>query len=129
MVGKENLRTEDLNTCFEKLMMVAGGEVSGNSAKGVRMEGGVISDWKDIPVELLMQILGLVDDQTVISASGVCRGWRDAVCFGLTRLSLSWYLFFSFSFKGFFLSLSIAGREKEGGLDLPYFTRIEDILG
>ncbi|KAK4276687.1 hypothetical protein QN277_014808 [Acacia crassicarpa] len=87
MVGREKLRTEDLNSCFEKLMMVAGGEKGG---KGVKMEGGPNSEWKDIPVELLMQILGLVDDQTVIAASGVCRGWREAICFGLTRLSLSW---------------------------------------
>ncbi|KAI4337898.1 hypothetical protein L6164_016263 [Bauhinia variegata] len=68
-------------------MMVAGCGGSGNNNKGVKM---VIIEWKDIPVELLMQILSLVDDQTVISASGVCRGWRDAICFGLTRLSLSW---------------------------------------
>lgn len=112
MVGKENLRTADLNLCFEKLMMVAGCGLSGNTGKGVKMEGGVISEWKDIPVELLMQILALVDDQTVISASGVCRGWRDAICFGLTRLSLSWYLFF------FLLQLSLLRLF----FDLPYFT-------
>lgn len=101
MVGKENLKTEDLNLCFEKLMMVACG--GGKSGKGVKMEGGVITEWKDIPVELLMQILALVDDQTVISASAVCRGWRDAICFALTRLSLSWYFFF-FPISLFFFS-------------------------
>ncbi|TKY74187.1 F-box protein SKP2B [Spatholobus suberectus] len=88
MVGKDNLRDEDLNLCFEKLMMVTG---SGNSEKGVNMmKVGVITEWKDIPVELLVQILSLVDDQTVITASAVCRGWRDAIYFGLARLSLSW---------------------------------------
>ncbi|RDX79996.1 F-box protein SKP2B, partial [Mucuna pruriens] len=87
MVGKDNLRAEDLNLCFEKLMMVAG---SGINEKGVNMKVGVITEWKDIPVELLVQILSLVDDQTVIIASGVCRGWRDAIYFGLARLSLSW---------------------------------------
>ena len=92
MVGKDNLRAEDLNLCFKKLMMVAG---SGNSEKGVNLKVGVITEWKDIPVELLMQILSLVDDQTVIIASGVCRGWRDAIYFGLARLSLSWYIVFS----------------------------------
>ncbi|WVZ18073.1 hypothetical protein V8G54_005395 [Vigna mungo] len=92
MVGKDNLRAEDLNLCFERLMMVAG---SGNSEKGVNLKVGVITEWKDIPVELLMQILSLVDDQTVITASGVCRGWRDAIYFGLARLSLSWYIFLS----------------------------------
>ncbi|KAK2390467.1 F-box protein skp2a [Trifolium repens] len=84
MVGKDNLKTEDLNLCFENLMMVAGGGNGGN------MKVGVITEWKDIPVELLMQILSLVDDQTVIRASGVCRGWRDSIYFGLARLSLSW---------------------------------------
>ncbi|PRQ24927.1 putative F-box domain, leucine-rich repeat domain, L domain-containing protein [Rosa chinensis] len=82
MVGKENLKTEDLNLCFEKLMMIGGGKV--------KMEGRVMTDWKDIPMELLLQILTFVDDQTVITASGVCRGWRDAICLGITRLSLSW---------------------------------------
>ena len=71
-------------------MMVAGGGVGGNDGKVVKMEVGVITEWKDIPVELLMQILLLLDDRTVITASGVCRGWRDAICFGLTHLSLSW---------------------------------------
>lgn len=93
MVGKENLKTEDLNLCFKKLMMAAGSETGG---RGMKLEVGVITEWKDIPVELLMQILSLVDDQTVITASGVCRGWREAICFGLTRLSFSWYMFFSF---------------------------------
>ncbi|CAH8356207.1 unnamed protein product [Eruca vesicaria subsp. sativa] len=64
-----------LDRCFEKM----------------KMEGIVMTEWKDIPVELLMRILNLVDDdRTVIIASGVCSGWRDAVSFGLTRLSLSW---------------------------------------
>lgn len=91
MVGKENLRTEDLNLCFEKLMMLAGGDGIDVGAKGVKMDGGVIAGWKDIPMELLLQIISLVDDRTVIVASGVCCGWRDAICFGLTHLSLSWY--------------------------------------
>ncbi|XP_028781579.1 F-box protein SKP2A isoform X1 [Neltuma alba] len=90
MIGEENLRTADLNLCFEQLMMVAGGGNGGNNTGGVKMEAGVITEWKDIPVELLMQILSLTDNQTVIAASGVCRGWRDAICFALTRLSLSW---------------------------------------
>ncbi|XP_062158367.1 F-box protein SKP2B-like [Alnus glutinosa] len=87
MVGKDNLKTEDLNLCFEKLMMLGG---SGIGKGGVKMEGGVINEWKDIPMELLLQIVSLVDDQTVVVASGVCRGWRDAICLGLTHLSLSW---------------------------------------
>lgn len=100
MVGKEGLRTGVLNSSFGKLMMVGGGE---NSGKGVNLKAGVITDWKDIPVELLMQILSLVDDQTVIIASEVCRGWREAICFGLTRLSLSWYIFISYlPFKCFY---------------------------
>ena len=90
MVGKDNLKTEDLNLCFEKLMMPGG---SGFGKGGVKMECGAITEWKDIPMELLLQIASLVDDRTVIVASGVCRGWRDAICLGLTHLSLSWYVF------------------------------------
>lgn len=65
-----------------------------NSVCEMEVDDGVdftgISEWKDIPVELLMRILSLVDDQTVIVASGVCHGWRDTVSWGLTHLSLSW---------------------------------------
>ncbi|KAM1151151.1 hypothetical protein COP2_034840 [Malus domestica] len=103
MVGKGSIKADDLTLCFEKLMMFASasGSASGGSASvsgssggsggKMKMEGRVmITDWKDIPIELLLQILALTEDQTVIPASGVCRGWRDAVCLGLTRLSLSW---------------------------------------
>ncbi|KAE8683446.1 F-box protein SKP2B [Hibiscus syriacus] len=78
---------EDLNLCFEKLMMVAAGH---DGVKGVKMNGVGIAEWKDIPLELLLRIVMLVDDRTAIVASGVCSGWRDAICFGLTRLCLSW---------------------------------------
>lgn len=74
--------TEGFNSSFEKLMVF-----------GVAESGGVrITEWKDIPVELLLRILSLVDDQSVIVASGVCHGWRDAISWGLTHLSLSWYI-------------------------------------
>ncbi|KAL8481882.1 hypothetical protein ACS0TY_028142 [Phlomoides rotata] len=75
--------TEGLNLSFEKLMVFGGAE--NMSQRGVR-----ITEWKDIPVELLLRILSLVDDQTVVVASGVCHGWRDAISWGLARLSLSW---------------------------------------
>ncbi|XVE60213.1 hypothetical protein DITRI_Ditri05aG0109900 [Diplodiscus trichospermus] len=32
----------------------------------------------------------VVDDRTAIVASGVCSGWRDGICLGLTQLCLSW---------------------------------------
>lgn len=94
MVGEAELRSENLNQCFERLMTVAGGNSGiggGISEGGVKMEGVVITEWKDIPIELLLRIVSLVDDRTVIMASGVCSGWRDALCLGLTHLSLSWY--------------------------------------
>ncbi|CAH2067676.1 unnamed protein product [Thlaspi arvense] len=78
MVSEGGATTMEIDRCFEKM-------------KEMKMEGVVITEWKDIPVELLMRILNLVDDRTVITASGVCSGWRDATSFGLTRLSLSWY--------------------------------------
>lgn len=57
---------------------------------GAEMGGcGAITEWKDIPMELLLRIVSLVDDRTVIVVSGVCSGWRDAICWGLTQLSLS----------------------------------------
>ncbi|KAJ7959222.1 F-box protein like [Quillaja saponaria] len=71
-------------------MMHPGGGKGGNKGEGLKLERGVITEWKDIPMELLLQILSLLDDKAVIVASGVCRGWRDAICLGLTRLSLSW---------------------------------------
>lgn len=79
MIGVEDLS-------FEKLIV-------NNSRGGVyKMGGGVlIREWKDIPMELLLRIASLVDDRTVIVASGVCSGWRDAISWGLTHLSLSWY--------------------------------------
>uniref|UniRef100_A0A5B6Z2H0 Putative F-box protein SKP2A-like n=1 Tax=Davidia involucrata TaxID=16924 RepID=A0A5B6Z2H0_DAVIN len=90
MVGKEGLRTEDLDLCFEKLMVFCGSNNDGYMG-GSKMGGrGVITEWKDIPMELLLRIVSLVDDRTVIVASGVCCGWRDAICWGLTHLSLSW---------------------------------------
>ncbi|KAA8546490.1 hypothetical protein F0562_002771 [Nyssa sinensis] len=89
MVGKEGLMSEDLDLCFEKLMVFRGG--SGGGIGGSKMGGGgVITEWKDIPMELLLRIVSLVDDRTVIVASSVCSGWRDAICCGLAHLSLSW---------------------------------------
>ncbi|OVA10601.1 F-box domain [Macleaya cordata] len=80
MVG-EGLRTEDLDLCFQKLVVFVGGGSGG---------GGKMINWKDLPMELLLRILSLVDGRTIIMASGVCTGWRDAICLGLAHLSLSW---------------------------------------
>jgi hypothetical protein len=78
--------------------------------KMVKMKGGdvsvMITEWKDIPVELLMKILSLLDDQMVITASHVCHGWRDAISFGLTRLSLSWYIYYFIIYMFCFLFIS-----------------------
>lgn len=73
------MQTDELNMYFNNMMVL--GSV-----------GRVITEWKDIPMELLMRIVSLLDDRTVIVASGVCSGWRDAICWGLTQFSLSWYL-------------------------------------
>ncbi|GLJ21081.1 hypothetical protein SUGI_0385220, partial [Cryptomeria japonica] len=48
------------------------------------------SKWHDSPMELLVRILVLADDHSIIVASGVCTGWRDAICVGVQDLSLSW---------------------------------------
>ncbi|KAL5982701.1 F-box protein skp2a [Asimina triloba] len=75
---RQNLATEDLNSYFQKLVV------------GSKMGLGSITDWKDLPMELLLRVVSLVDDRTVIMASGVCTGWREAICRGLAHLSLSW---------------------------------------
>ncbi|KAL3845469.1 hypothetical protein ACJIZ3_002872 [Penstemon smallii] len=87
--------TEGLNLSFEKMMVFGeDGNMNRNNSDcemGFGLGGGLrISEWKDIPVELLVRILSLVDDQTVIVASGVCHGWRDAISWGVTHLSFSW---------------------------------------
>ncbi|CAK9153994.1 unnamed protein product [Ilex paraguariensis] len=87
MIGLEGLKSEELDKCFERLMVFGGGGIGGGKMGGGR---GVITEWKDIPMELLLRIVSLVDDRTVIVASGVCSGWRDAICWGLTHLSFSW---------------------------------------
>ena len=46
--------------------------------------------WQDMPMELLVRILALVDDRTVVVATGVCTGWRDSICAGITELSFAW---------------------------------------
>lgn len=48
------------------------------------------SKWQDMPMELLVRILALVDDRTVVVATGVCTGWRDSICAGVTELSFAW---------------------------------------
>ncbi|XP_073098936.1 F-box protein SKP2A isoform X4 [Elaeis guineensis] len=77
------LGSGDLEAWFQNLMLSAGGEKS--EGKGAAMAG-----WKDLPMELLLRIISLLDDRMVIVASAVCTGWRDSLCLGLTNLSLSW---------------------------------------
>ncbi|XP_072999294.1 F-box protein SKP2A isoform X1 [Typha latifolia] len=75
--------TGGLDVWFQNLMV--------SSERG-KMEGAgpIMEGWKDLPMELLLRIISLVDDRMVIVASGVCTGWRDALCLGATNLSLSW---------------------------------------
>uniref|UniRef100_A0A6N2MLJ7 Uncharacterized protein n=1 Tax=Salix viminalis TaxID=40686 RepID=A0A6N2MLJ7_SALVM len=103
MVGEEQVRREGLDLYSERLMMLAfGGGKSGLGEGGVKIVGLVITEWKDIPMELLLRIVSLVDDRTMIMASGVCSGWRDAICSGLTHLCLSWSYFVDQSVLNFF---------------------------
>jgi len=65
-------------------------------AAAAKLNAGETSDkcntthWHDLPMELLVRVLTLVDNRTVVTASGVCRGWRDSVGQGIHDLSLSW---------------------------------------
>jgi F-box and leucine-rich repeat protein 1 (S-phase kinase-associated protein 2) len=81
--------SRELDAWFNSLM------VSSSSQMGQAESGGgplpTLSGWKDLPVELLLRIISTVgDDRMIIVASGVCTGWRDALGWGVTRLSLSW---------------------------------------
>jgi hypothetical protein len=67
----------------------------GPASAAVRHDAAETSDrcntnWHDLPMELLVRILTLVDNRTVVTASGVCRGWRDSVGQGIHDLSFSW---------------------------------------
>ncbi|CAA7404528.1 unnamed protein product [Spirodela intermedia] len=73
----------DLHSCFRSLV------VADEKGRTERWKAAVIG-WKDLPMELLLRIVSLTDDRTTLVASGVCTGWRGAVCAGLTHLSLSW---------------------------------------
>ncbi|KAG8068600.1 hypothetical protein GUJ93_ZPchr0005g14801 [Zizania palustris] len=79
---------EDLDAWFRSLMLSTG------NGRGQPESGGAmptLSGWKDLPIELLLRIMSVVgDDRMLIVASGVCTGWRDALGWGLTNLSLSW---------------------------------------
>ncbi|GAB2270454.1 hypothetical protein Dimus_005351, partial [Dionaea muscipula] len=66
MVRREGLNGEDLDLCFKKLMVLGAGVGGGEDRK---MDVEVIHEWKDIPVELLLRILLLLDDQSVIRVS------------------------------------------------------------
>ena len=77
----------ELDACFRSLML------SISSGRGQAEGGGAmptLSGWKDLPIELLLRIMSIIgDDRMLVVASGVCTGWRDALGWGLTNLSLS----------------------------------------
>nr|XP_043618554.1 F-box protein SKP2A-like [Erigeron canadensis] len=74
---------DELNICLENMVVFGDGDSS--SIKEINNE------WKDIPMELLLRIVSLLDDeQSVIIVSSVCSGWKDAISRGLSHLSLSW---------------------------------------
>ncbi|KAK1388180.1 hypothetical protein POM88_016358 [Heracleum sosnowskyi] len=80
-MAKGGLKNETLDHIFQKLMVVAG------CGGGMKMGGGrVITEWKDILMELLLRIVSLVDDRSVIVASGAIR----YNCTQLQYLNLGW---------------------------------------
>ncbi|GER34058.1 F-box family protein, partial [Striga asiatica] len=91
-IGRHKERVRMRGT--EEIMVLGGAhkvtENGENNDNKTNFSGDGVSEWRDIPVELLLRILSAVDDRTVVVVSGVCRGWREAVSWGLTRLSLSW---------------------------------------
>lgn len=70
---------------------------SKRSTAAITEDAGVESDvdsneskWQDLPMELLVRILALVDHRTVVVACGVCMSWRDSMRMGISELSFSW---------------------------------------
>ncbi|XP_066307653.1 F-box protein SKP2A-like [Miscanthus floridulus] len=76
------------NNSFNTLM-VSGGDRSRQPQDAGNETS--FTNWKDLPMELLLRIISLVgDDRIVIVASGVCTGWCDTLGWGVANLSLSW---------------------------------------
>jgi F-box and leucine-rich repeat protein 1 (S-phase kinase-associated protein 2) len=80
--------TGELNNTVNDIMDTEGNE-SGHAQNAA--PGATLTGWKDLPMELLLRIMSIVgDDRMVIVASGVCTGWREALGWGVTNLSLLW---------------------------------------
>ncbi|KAL6840218.1 hypothetical protein ACP4OV_030028 [Aristida adscensionis] len=78
----------ELNNSFNDLIVSGGG---GSGQAHNTGTGATLTGWKDLPMELLLRIMSTVgDERIIIVASGVCTGWRDALSWGVTKLSLSW---------------------------------------
>ena len=66
-----------LSNSFDTLMVSGGVEIR-QAQNGVTEIS--LTDWKDLPMELLLRIMSIVgDDRMVIVASGVSTGWRDVL--------------------------------------------------
>eukprot|EP00897_Mesotaenium_endlicherianum_P009978 jgi/Mesen1/9008/ME000563S08325 len=66
-----------------------GGDASPRKAATPGAEAANADRWRDLPMELLAEVLDLVDNRTVVIATGVCRGWRNAIGRGVADLSFS----------------------------------------
>lgn len=77
---------------WKKIMQTRSTDMSSSSVLDAADQAvdGVESRWQDLPMEVLMRILELVEFRTVVLASGVCTSWRDSICLGATELSFSW---------------------------------------
>lgn len=84
----------DMKLKWKRLLQKRNGSSIDLKADLVTGEDGD-SKWPDIPMELLVRIMTLVDNRTVVVASGVCNAWRDALRHGILELSFSWYITFS----------------------------------
>ena len=67
----------ELSNSFDTLMVSGGVEIRQAQNGGTEIS---LTDWKDLPMELLLRIMSIVgDDRMVIVASGVSTGWRDVL--------------------------------------------------
>lgn len=79
----------DMKLKWKRLLQKRSGCSSDIEGDPVSGEDGD-SKWPDLPMELLVRIMTLVDNRTVIVASGVCHAWRDSLRQGVMDLSFSW---------------------------------------
>lgn len=80
----------DMKRKWKRLNKMRNSATASKEGHAAQVHEKTETKWHDLPMELLVRILALVDNRTVIVASGVCSGWRYSVGMGIHDLSFSW---------------------------------------